>query len=80
MTLDIHYCKDSPCKNGGTCQDKIADYTCVCDIGYTGINCGIDIDYCSGIVCDNGGSCVDGINKYTCNCVDGYGGELCANG
>ena len=80
MTLDINDCKNSPCKNGGKCNDLLNAYTCTCDIGYTGMNCDIDIDYCIGIVCNNGGSCIYDINKYTCKCVAGYDGELCANG
>ena len=37
--LDIDDCKDTPCNNGGTCQDGIASYTCVCPLGFEGTDC-----------------------------------------
>ena len=37
--LDIDDCKENPCNNGGTCEDGIATYTCVCPIGFTGLSC-----------------------------------------
>ena len=36
---DIDDCAEHPCKNGGTCQDKVAGYMCKCISGYTGTNC-----------------------------------------
>ena len=36
---DIDDCVDDPCKNGGTCTDGIAKYTCKCADGFTGLNC-----------------------------------------
>ena len=36
---DIDDCKDNPCNNGGTCQDGIASYRCVCPPGFTGHDC-----------------------------------------
>lgn len=29
-------CWSSPCKNGGTCIDGIAEYNCTCPDGYVG--------------------------------------------
>ena len=37
--VDIDDCKESPCNNGGECQDGIASYTCICPLGYTGPDC-----------------------------------------
>jgi len=31
---------NDPCLNGGTCQDQIGSYACVCAEGWTGANCG----------------------------------------
>ena len=38
-STDIDDCADSPCDNGGTCIDKVADYDCNCVEGYSGKNC-----------------------------------------
>ena len=42
---DLHsgtgQCKNDPCKNGGTCKDADADYSCDCQNGWTGKNCEI---------------------------------------
>lgn len=38
--LDIDECvPDSPCQNGGRCQNTEGDYTCICSSGYTGKDC-----------------------------------------
>lgn len=34
--VNIDDCASSPCRNGGTCHDSIAGYTCECPPGYTG--------------------------------------------
>jgi hypothetical protein len=36
---DIDECSSSPCKNTGTCVDKINGYTCTCLAGYFGTHC-----------------------------------------
>lgn len=33
---DVDECSVDPCQNGATCVDMVADYTCVCPLGYTG--------------------------------------------
>lgn len=39
---DTDECKMlSPCQNGGTCQNVVGTYKCVCPDGYTGFNCEI---------------------------------------
>ena len=37
--LDIDDCKGNPCKNGGTCIDGEAKYTCSCKPGFNGDDC-----------------------------------------
>ena len=38
---DTDDCASSPCKNGGICHDKFADYSCGCPDGWSGKNCEI---------------------------------------
>ena len=37
--LDIDECASFPCKNNGTCIDRIDYFTCQCMAGYTGAQC-----------------------------------------
>jgi len=34
-------CMSNPCQNGGICQTQTTGYTCLCDDGYTGVNCDV---------------------------------------
>ena len=36
---DIDDCANSPCRNGATCIDGVAQYSCKCKAGYDGDNC-----------------------------------------
>ena len=36
---DIDDCASTPCENGGTCSDLVADYQCACVAGFTGKKC-----------------------------------------
>lgn len=37
--IDIDFCKESPCNNGGTCHDGVSSYTWVCPLGFSGLDC-----------------------------------------
>ena len=37
---DEDECSSAPCVNG-QCQDGINQYSCICDPGWTGVNCDI---------------------------------------
>ncbi|KAF7247104.1 hypothetical protein EYD10_06930 [Varanus komodoensis] len=58
-------CGSAPCLNGGSCQDLVNAFECICLSGYTGEFCEVDIDVCTepllnSSLCFNGGKCVDG--------------------
>ena len=37
---DFDECASNPCKNGGTCQNTINEFVCMCDgTGYEGVTC-----------------------------------------
>ncbi|ESO83874.1 hypothetical protein LOTGIDRAFT_132678 [Lottia gigantea] len=41
--LDGNDCISLPCQNGGTCQDGINTYTCLCPHNFNGTNCQTDL-------------------------------------
>ena len=36
---ELDECESDPCENGGTCEDEINAYNCVCAPGYNGTQC-----------------------------------------
>lgn len=38
---DINDCESNPCRNGGTCIDKVSVYQCICADGWEGDHCEI---------------------------------------
>ena len=39
FVVDVNECNSNPCRNGGTCTDRVNEYTCKCPSGYNGDNC-----------------------------------------
>ena len=39
VRTNIDDCASDPCKNGGICTDKVYDFSCECDSGYTDKDC-----------------------------------------
>ena len=39
LISDIDECASFPCVNNGTCEDHMDGYICLCEAGYTGVNC-----------------------------------------
>ena len=68
--IDVDLCENSPCQNGGTCQDNGNNYTCNCTAGYTGHNC-------STVLCDNPDISITCIRNQTANCADTLSGPMC---
>ncbi|XP_061173563.1 fibropellin-1-like [Saccostrea echinata] len=71
----INECNSSPCVHG-RCSNEYLRYECICDQGYSGVNCETDIDECASSPCVHG-ACADRINGYVCNCIPGYSGIHC---
>ncbi|XP_071816734.1 uncharacterized protein [Apostichopus japonicus] len=98
----ISSCDNMPCLNNGVCYNSyvttsssvvyIAQYTCVCPVGFTGQNCALltlnnpGQDACAtnaAGVCQNGGTCrnsycsFDQTLDYFCECPIGFTGQFC---
>ena len=80
LLTDDNNCSPSPCQNGGTCEDQVHGFICLCADGYEGTTCETNSDDCSGNPCLNGGTCQDKINGYQCFCASGYTGNSCGIG
>uniref|UniRef100_A0A7M4ETU3 Sushi, nidogen and EGF-like domain-containing protein 1 n=1 Tax=Crocodylus porosus TaxID=8502 RepID=A0A7M4ETU3_CROPO len=74
---EIDECGSQPCLNGGSCKDRIAEFLCVCEAGYTGLHCELEIDECQSDPCKNGGTCRDLPGSFACLCPDGFMGIHC---
>ena len=68
--IDIDLCENSPCQNGGTCDDRGSYHTCSCPAGYTGYNCSI-------VLCNNTNTGITCVRDHTANCTDGPYGPVC---
>ncbi|MDP6945273.1 MAG: hypothetical protein QF464_14080, partial [Myxococcota bacterium] len=68
---------EAPCKNGATCEDDVATFSCTCADGYGGVTCALDLDECDPNPCQSGGVCVDAVDGFACECPIGFDGTLC---
>lgn len=71
---------DHLCSNGGKCVPDPAGYKCVCDRGFTGVECEIKLDPCEKNPCLNGGTCSLGVihhYSHTCQCPSSFTGANC---
>ncbi|EMP28630.1 Sushi, nidogen and EGF-like domain-containing protein 1, partial [Chelonia mydas] len=74
---EINECLSQPCFNRGLCKDRIAEFLCLCEAGYTGPHCELEIDECQSDPCKNGGTCKDLPGSFACQCPDGFMGIQC---
>ncbi|XP_030432394.1 sushi, nidogen and EGF-like domain-containing protein 1 isoform X3 [Gopherus evgoodei] len=74
---EINECLSQPCFNRGLCKDRIAEFLCLCEAGYTGPHCELEIDECQSDPCKNGGTCKDIPGSFACHCPDGFMGIQC---
>ena len=67
-----------PAQNNATCLNEINRYECVCEPGFTGVNCEIEINECEVMPCLNGATCIDLIAAFSCACVPGFTDSVCS--
>ncbi|CAG5125571.1 unnamed protein product, partial [Candidula unifasciata] len=81
----------SPCKNRGSCRDKVADYDCTCPApvasrpNFGGKNCTTFLRGCEGPRRCWNGNCIPKLvnetqdsHSFDCDCYPGYTGPYCA--
>ncbi|EDO41503.1 predicted protein, partial [Nematostella vectensis] len=56
--VNINDCESNTCVNG-TCLDGVANYTCLCDVGFKGQLCNEKVSNCSDDACYPGVNCTD---------------------
>nr|XP_058155717.1 sushi, nidogen and EGF-like domain-containing protein 1 isoform X4 [Dasypus novemcinctus]XP_058155718.1 sushi, nidogen and EGF-like domain-containing protein 1 isoform X4 [Dasypus novemcinctus] len=74
---EVDECRSQPCLHGGSCQDRVGGYQCVCSKGYEGAHCELETDECRAQPCRNGGSCRDLPGAFVCQCPAGFLGVHC---
>uniref|UniRef100_A0A672V2M2 Sushi, nidogen and EGF like domains 1 n=1 Tax=Strigops habroptila TaxID=2489341 RepID=A0A672V2M2_STRHB len=77
---EINECQSQPCLNGGQCKDRIAEFLCLCEPGYTGQHCESEVDACESGPCQHGGQCESYRGSYLCVCPEGFFGYHCETG
>ncbi|XP_069118593.1 protein jagged-1b-like isoform X2 [Argopecten irradians] len=64
-------------KHGMCISQPDGEFTCACDLGFTGTYCHENINDCLSSPCQNGGTCIDMVSSYQCICKEGWEGALC---
>ena len=77
--MDDDDCQSGPCRNGGTCVDRVGRYECVCPPGFVGAHCEADVNECLSGPCFGPGArdCIQLVNDYRCGCFEGWTGRHC---
>ncbi|XP_077506591.1 cell polarity complex component crumbs [Amblyomma americanum] len=74
---DCILCQAEQCAHGGSCQDPLKSYICVCPPAYEGEHCELDVDECATRPCLQGAPCINLDGGFQCDCPDGYTGKRC---
>uniref|UniRef100_A0A8C9TVS4 Delta-like protein n=1 Tax=Scleropages formosus TaxID=113540 RepID=A0A8C9TVS4_SCLFO len=85
---NINDCESNPCRNGGTCIDRVSVYQCICSDGWEGVHCETSelscalffflwVSQCDEATCNNGGTCYDEVDTFKCICSPGWEGATC---
>ncbi len=56
---DVNECLHSPCENGGSCENGIGSYSCLCPVQWSGMHCDkgqqlrqVRVDVSKSLVCN----------------------------
>ena len=85
---EVNLCYSNPCGHGGQCLRKEGGYSCVCKLGFAGINCQVDLrrDSClagtsAGVACGSQSQCISrppgGIQCANCTSPSVFVNDLC---
>ena len=74
---DRNDCDPNPCRNNGSCSDRVADFWCACRDGWKGKTCALRDSHCDRGTCRNGGSCRDLGHTFVCKCPANWEGTTC---
>ncbi|XP_070199321.1 sushi, von Willebrand factor type A, EGF and pentraxin domain-containing protein 1-like [Littorina saxatilis] len=75
----VNECLSDPCGQHGACEDRLEDFQCFCQDGWTGPTCDVPPDPCYQHQCQSGATCVAGNATYTCDCPPGMTGKRCTD-
>ncbi|XP_062952594.1 neurogenic locus notch homolog protein 4 isoform X3 [Cynocephalus volans] len=68
----------APAEDNCTCHHGYCQRSsCVCDVGWTGPECGAELGGCISTPCAHGGTCHPQPSGYNCTCPTGYTGPTC---
>ncbi|KTG32146.1 hypothetical protein cypCar_00022222 [Cyprinus carpio] len=74
----VRHINSNVCGSRGHCISQPGgNFTCTCELGFTGTYCHENVNDCVSNPCQNGGTCIDGISSFQCFCPDGWEGDLC---
>jgi hypothetical protein len=68
---------NNPCLYGKCVALTPSTWSCICEPGWTGIECRDNINECLSNPCLNAGVCIDEVNNYRCDCLTGFTGDDC---